>query len=210
MDRGELCRDLGENWADSIKYCESILHLRNEPYHDHQDILSETIRRTLIYYKPELGSLKNYMVGCLNSSQNANWCDKLGISISLMTFLKKYKNNNESVRPLHAIKFSEMKIWDNSPNDDRNDIVLDDCEEMTDRKTSLANQNAENNDLIKKLMECIDSLKPKEQIVIKMRFFEEKTLKEVGLLLSLSQEGVRQMEERILRKMCSKLKPITA
>lgn len=54
----------------------------------------------------------------------------------------------------------------------------------------------------------IDSLKPKEKLVIKMRYgldCEEKSLADIGKVLDFSKEGVRQIEKKALIKLQNEL-----
>ena len=54
-----------------------------------------------------------------------------------------------------------------------------------------------------KLMETIESLPERLRYVIKKRFLEDKTLKEIGKDLKLTKERIRQLEEEALRKLYS-------
>ena len=55
------------------------------------------------------------------------------------------------------------------------------------------------------LRSALDELDPKEELVIKLRFGlgeeEPKTLKEIGELLNLSRERIRQIEAQALQKL---------
>lgn len=48
---------------------------------------------------------------------------------------------------------------------------------------------------------AIEELSPREQLVIRRRFYEEATLEEVGIELNVSRERLRQIEKKALRKM---------
>ena len=51
------------------------------------------------------------------------------------------------------------------------------------------------------LQELLEQLEPRERKLIFLRYFEEKTQAETGLILGVSQVQVSRMEGRILRKM---------
>ena len=59
--------------------------------------------------------------------------------------------------------------------------------------------------LKKQLRSAMDELDPKEELVIKLRFGlgeeEPKTLKEIGEMLNLSRERIRQIEAQALEKL---------
>lgn len=59
-------------------------------------------------------------------------------------------------------------------------------------------EDMQNSEAIKNI---IDSLSPREQFVIRQRNYEHKSLKEVGLLLGVTVERVRQIEAKALRKL---------
>src|SRR5690606_11537286 len=70
------------------------------------------------------------------------------------------------------------------------------------------NPNPEENDKIEELEEYInkvlEELDEREQSIIKMRFgieCDEKTLAEIGLILGITRERVRQIEKRALKKL---------
>lgn len=52
-----------------------------------------------------------------------------------------------------------------------------------------------------RLRHYICELKPRHQQVITMRYFEEKTLSEIGLQLGITKEGVRQIELKAIQRL---------
>lgn len=64
------------------------------------------------------------------------------------------------------------------------------------------------NDLAKKMHELLDTLSPREQEVIRLRFgmddYAEKTLQEVGEHLGVTRERIRQIQTRALQKLLGK------
>jgi RNA polymerase primary sigma factor len=56
--------------------------------------------------------------------------------------------------------------------------------------------------------EAMSSLPEREQLVIRRRFWEDKTLGEVGAELGLTREGIRQIERKALRKLRHKSRSV--
>ena len=51
------------------------------------------------------------------------------------------------------------------------------------------------------LINCLNQLEDRDRLVIEMRFWEEKTLKEVGEVIGVTRERVRQIEVRVVQKL---------
>lgn len=55
--------------------------------------------------------------------------------------------------------------------------------------------------IAKELDVALKSIRPRYEIVLRKRFFEDATLKEVGQILNITKESVRQLQFKALRQM---------
>ena len=78
-------------------------------------------------------------------------------------------------------------------------------ETYTERETAFAS-GYDNDRLIERIMlnELIDSLPDEERVLIKLRYFHDKTQTEVAATLGISQVQVSRLEKKILKKMRKK------
>lgn len=118
---------------------------------------------------------------------------KMGISLSKLRLVLKATQSTISLEtPLHT-KEEASKIGD---------FLVDENTESPDSRVSQEN-------LTEELEKILDSLRPRERDVLKLRFGlndgNKRTLEEIGQLFGVSRERVRQIETRALnklRKMC--------
>jgi RNA polymerase primary sigma factor len=118
---------------------------------------------------------------------------KMGISLSKLRLVLKATQSTISLEtPLHT-KDEASKIGD---------FLVDESIEAPDSRVSQENLSEE-------LEKILDSLRPRERDVLKLRFVlndgNKRTLEEIGQLFGVSRERVRQIETRALnklRKMC--------
>lgn len=118
---------------------------------------------------------------------------KMGISLSKLRLVLKATQSTISLEtPLHT-KDEASKIGD---------FLVDESTESPDSRVSQEN-------LTEELEKILDSLRPRERDVLKLRFGlndgNKRTLEEIGQLFGVSRERVRQIETRALnklRKMC--------
>lgn len=118
---------------------------------------------------------------------------KMGISLSKLRLVLKATQSTISLEtPLHT-KDEASKIGD---------FLVDENSESPDSRVSQEN-------LTEELEKILDSLRPRERDVLKLRFGlndgNKRTLEEIGQLFGVSRERVRQIETRALnklRKMC--------
>lgn len=118
---------------------------------------------------------------------------KMGISLAKLRLVLKATQSTISLEtPLHT-KDEASKIGD---------FLVDENSESPDSRVSQEN-------LTEELEKILDSLRPRERDVLKLRFGlndgNKRTLEEIGQLFGVSRERVRQIETRALnklRKMC--------
>jgi RNA polymerase primary sigma factor len=118
---------------------------------------------------------------------------RMGISLAKLRLVLKATQSTISLEtPLHT-KDEASKIGD---------FLVDESIESPDSKVSQENLSEE-------LEKILDSLRPRERDVLKLRFGlndgNKRTLEEIGQLFGVSRERVRQIETRALnklRKMC--------
>lgn len=118
---------------------------------------------------------------------------RMGISLAKLRLVLKATQSTISLEtPLHT-KDEASKIGD---------FLVDESMESPDTRVSQEN-------LTEELEKILDSLRPRERDVLKLRFGlsdgNKRTLEEIGQLFGVSRERVRQIETRALnklRKMC--------
>src|SRR5210317_69081 len=110
--------------------------------------------------------------------------------------ISKNKNNRlvqqKVDRPLSS-KYDVMRLSTNESLDTINEVspvIVDNCLE------ELKRQN-----LKEVVTKILSSLTPREERVLRLRFFYNKTLREIGLLFNVNSERVRQIEAKALRKL---------
>ncbi|MGH8980135.1 MAG: sigma-70 family RNA polymerase sigma factor [Acidimicrobiales bacterium] len=93
------------------------------------------------------------------------------------------------------------------------DVLRSDVTELDDRAHDLAAdcgdpaeefERAEESRLLRK---CIASLPAREQRVLVLYYFEDRTLKEIGALLGVSESWVCKVHAKAMRTVCAKLRP---
>lgn len=123
-----------------------------------------------------------------------------------------YSPSNEEIGNKLGISAQEVQdIYDMSMNTLSLDTPVSDDEEVVmsdmieDTHFTSPTENVAQIDLKEQIMKVLDSLEPREKEVIIRRYGliddEPLTLEEVGDLLGLSRERIRQIEEKALRKL---------
>ena len=106
-------------------------------------------------------------------------------------------------RVREIIKLSQLPVSLESPIGDEEDSDLGD---FIEDQNALAPADAASRQLLKeKISEALDSLTPREQRVVQLRFGLEdgrsRTLEEVGKEFNVTRERIRQIEAKALRKL---------
>ncbi len=123
-----------------------------------------------------------------------------------------YSPSNEEIGNKLGISAQEVQdIYDMSMNTLSLDTPVSDDEEVVmsdmieDTHFTSPTENVAQIDLKEQIMKVLDSLDPREKEVIIRRYGliddEPLTLEEVGTLMGLSRERIRQIEEKALRKL---------
>lgn len=107
-------------------------------------------------------------------------------------------------RKLPIIK-KAIQIYNSTPQTDQSEAGWSLGEMVMDERSRTPEQELLENDVMKHIKEMIVDLDEREAAVLKMRFgledTETHTLKEIGELLGLTRERVRQIETEALRKL---------
>lgn len=84
---------------------------------------------------------------------------------------------------------------------DDDDITIMDT--IEDRESISPEESLENDEKIKILQEAIEMLKEKDKLVLKLYYYEKLTLKEIGVILEVSESRVCQLHSRAIRNLRS-------
>lgn len=84
---------------------------------------------------------------------------------------------------------------------DDDDITIMDT--IEDRDSISPEESLENDEKIKILQEAIEMLKEKDKLVLKLYYYEKLTLKEIGVILEVSESRVCQLHSRAIRNLRS-------
>lgn len=85
-------------------------------------------------------------------------------------------------------------------SDDDDMTIMDTIE---DRDSISPEEALENDEKIKILQEAIEMLKEKDKLVLKLYYYEKLTLKEIGVILEVSESRVCQLHSRAIRNLRS-------
>jgi RNA polymerase primary sigma factor len=106
----------------------------------------------------------------------------------------------EEYAQLTMMNFQTVSL--NTPMGEGEDQTIQDI--LEDTTTEANAQKTLQNDLLNYIVDCLDSLTPRERMVLTHRYGLDgcfaKTLEEVGEKLSITREGVRQIERKALKK----------
>lgn len=91
-------------------------------------------------------------------------------------------------------------------NDSEYNLTSYGCIYKDDREVIDPVEQVEENELNRKLHDCIDKLKPIEQIIVMGLFFDELSEEEVAEVVGLSQSSVSRRKKTILKKLKKFLK----
>ena len=129
------------------------------------------------------------------------YLEKNGKEISISEISKELKISKEEVAfALDSLKPVESIYEEDAGNNGDNRMVLDKIVCKNDEETSISNKLA--------IRQLINDLEKREQEVIILRFYREKTQSQVGKILGISQVQVSRIEKKVLEKMKSKLEAV--
>jgi RNA polymerase primary sigma factor len=164
--------------------------------------IKQSIKRALINSAKTI-RIPAYMVELLSKWRRA--------SVRLTEELKRNPTPEEvgrllglQKRKLPIIK-KAIQIYNSTPQSDQSDSGWSLGEMVMDERMRSPDETMLENDVMSKIQEMLKDLDEREGTVLKMRFglddTEPHTLKEIGELLSLTRERVRQIETEALKKL---------
>ncbi len=103
-----------------------------------------------------------------------------------------------------------IRIYNSTPQTDQSEAGWSLSEMVTDDRLKSPDEELQESDILKHVMEMIETMDPREAMVLRLRFGlddrEPHTLKEIGEQLGLTRERVRQIETEALNKLNESLK----
>ena len=104
-----------------------------------------------------------------------------------------------------------IQIYNASPHTDQSENGWSLGEMVMDDRSAGPEQRLVESDDLQRVLSLLDELEPREATVLKLRFGlegnEPMTLKQIGQMLGLTRERVRQIETEALRKLAAALDP---
>lgn len=128
----------------------------------------------------------------------------------------KVVNDEELAKELN-ISLEELEVWQNQTKilnlisldeylDQGSEVAAERGERSKNSFLEQPEHTIEKNELKKILLQTMESLTEKEKKVIIFYYYEELTLKEISILLKVSESRVSQLHTKALQKMKTKLK----
>lgn len=140
----------------------------------------------LAKYNESVEALQNKLMREPNLKEIALY---MGISEGEVSQIENYINYM-SIISLESVLYS-----------DDDDITIMDT--IEDRDSISPEESLENDEKIKILQEAIEMLKEKDKLVLKLYYYEKLTLKEIGVILEVSESRVCQLHSRAIRNLRS-------
>ncbi len=107
-----------------------------------------------------------------------------------------------------------IQIYNASPHTDQSENGWSLGEMVMDDRSASPDEKLVESDDLRRVLTLLDELEPREATVLKLRFGlegnEPMTLKQIGQMLGLTRERVRQIETEALRKLATALDPDAA
>ena len=129
------------------------------------------------------------------------YLEKYGEEINISEISKRLKTSKEEIAAaLDSVRPVESIYQEDSSNSGDNRQVIDKIICQKDEATMISNTLA--------IRQIIQGLNKREQEVIILRFYREKTQAQVGKILGITQVQVSRIERRVLDRMKSKLEAV--
>ncbi len=129
------------------------------------------------------------------------YLEKYGEEINISEISKKLKMSKEEIAlALDSAKPVESLYQEDASNNGDNRQMIDKIVCQKDEATAISNKLA--------IRQIIQDLNKREQEVIILRFYKEKTQAQVGKILGITQVQVSRIERKVLDRMKSKLEAV--
>ena len=143
-----------------------------------------------------------YQIGCMGFIKAIKRFDT-SFDVKLSTYavpyilgeIKKFIRDDGIIKISRSIKELGFKVLMESINDENNERkIFSECDEQSRIVEKIT------------IEELVDNLNTRDKEIIKLRFYKEKTQRQVGEILGISQVQVSRIEKRILSDFKEKLK----
>ncbi len=143
-----------------------------------------------------------YQIACMGFIKAIKRFDK-SYKVKLSTYavpyilgeIKKFIRDDGIIKISRSIKELGFKVLMESINDENNERkIFSECDEQSRIVEKIT------------IEELVDNLNTRDKEIIKLRFYKEKTQRQVGEILGISQVQVSRIEKRILSDFKEKLK----
>ena len=126
-------------------------------------------------------------------AEEAEIAQHLGIGV------EEYRNRLQQVRGMAVVYFDDMPVF--SEDDDSLDIM----ESLEGSADDMPEHQAAMRQFADRLADCIESLPPRERVLLTLYYYEELNMKEIALVLDLTESRVSQIHSQMVLRMRSLL-----
>lgn len=173
------------------------------PFWIRQNILREAPTKNPIIYVPVHVKDKLFVIQDLEYTHSCELCAQNNVCPNLISEIaSELECDEKEAKDLHDLLQSPLSIEE--LYSDEETWISEYPEMCIDEENKMA-EDISAQELCSKLNECIRTLMPKEQLIIRLRYGfgveQRKTLGEIGDLFSVSRERIRQIESKAIRKL---------
>ncbi|MGL6105049.1 sigma-70 family RNA polymerase sigma factor [Romboutsia sp.] len=161
----------------------------------------DEIRKQSPVSRSYIAKIKEYN-NAISSLQNKN-CRQPSID-EISNYMKISKDEIHDIK----VKLTSLNTasLDNVMYDDESEIKLIDT--IKDENTISTSDLVEKKEMIDIMEQAIDMLNEKDKLVLSLYYYEELTLKEIGMILGVSESRISQLNSRAIGKLRENMKKL--